>query len=218
MNEVEGVIKYQLEHHYGPLPPHIDISLINAWRTILFKLALIGQTPTRYQGLGYGNISQRLQPGNVRFLISGTQTGHFEQLGPEQFAIVDCADPAENLIHSSGPCKPSSEALTHASVYLHHPNAQAVIHVHCPELWRNTHILNIPYIHADIPYGSIKMAKAVETLLTSNRLDKIPIFSMLGHEDGIVSFGNTLEEAAIVLLSLVAKALVIEQTRDSLIK
>lgn len=216
MNEAEGVIKYLLEHDYGPLPPHIDISSINAWRTILFKLTLIGQTPSRYQGLGYGNISRRLEPGNTRFLISGTQTGQFEQLSPEQFAIVDFAAPDENVIHSSGPCKPSSEALTHASVYLHHPNTQAVIHVHCPELWHNTHALNIPHTHADIPYGSIKMAKAVETLLATNQFDNKPIFSMLGHEDGIVCFGNTLEEAAIVLLSQFAKALAIEQTSDSI--
>ncbi len=216
MNEAEGVIKYQLEHEYGPLPTKADIRQINAWRAVLFRLKLIGQTPDKYQGLGYGNISQRLWPNPLSFLITGTQTGHFEHLGPEQFAIVDFANPSENVIHSSGPCKPSSEALTHASVYLHNAKAQAIIHVHCPEIWRNTHALNIPHTDADVPYGSIKMAEAVQNLFASNRLDETAAFSMLGHEDGVVSFGNTLKDAAIVLLSLLAQALAIEQTGKAL--
>ena len=212
MNERDGVIKYRLEHRHCTLAINTNIGQINAWRTVLFKLKLIGQSPEKYQGLGYGNISQRLKPKAMRFLISGTQTAHLDFLSTEHFAIVDWASPIDNTIHSSGPCKPSSEALTHASVYLHSPTTQAVIHVHCPEIWRNTHKLHLPYTHADIAYGTVEMAEAVEKLFTSKQFNKTPIFSMLGHEDGIVAFGNTLENAAITLLTQFANAIAIEQT------
>lgn len=215
MNDQEGVIKYRLQHHYGNLPITTDINPINAWRSLLYKLKLIGQSPEKYQGLGYGNISLRMQPDRRAFLISGTQTGHLPCLKAEHFAIVETASPIENSIHSIGPCKPSSEALTHASVYQHAPKAQAVIHVHCPEIWHNTAKLQLPYTAAQIAYGTVEMANAVERLFTSGQLKYMPIFCMLGHEDGIVSFGESLQSAAITLLAQLANALAIEQSIDA---
>jgi hypothetical protein len=79
--EQEGVIKFQL--HYTPtavLPLPVDelntaVSALNAWRTLCLRLGVIGQNPTRYEGYGFGNISQR-RGSTGNFLISGTQTGH----------------------------------------------------------------------------------------------------------------------------------------------
>lgn len=215
MNEREGVIKYRLEHHPCDLANETGIREINAWRGLLFKLGLIGQSPEKYQGLGYGNISQRLMPGEQAFLITGTQTGHLKQLEPAHFAVVETASPPDNTIISSGPCEPSSEALTHASVYLHEPDAQAVIHVHCPEIWRNSLALCLPHTRADIAYGSVEMALAVKKLFASGKLKDTPIFCMLGHEDGVVAFGASLREAAVTLLTLLASALAIEQSIGS---
>ncbi|MGY6276916.1 class II aldolase/adducin family protein [Methylomonas sp. MgM2] len=212
MNRQEGVIKYRLKHQYCILPIDFEIKSINAWRTILFKLRLIGQTPEKYQGLGYGNLSLRLKPNEMPFLISGTQTSHLDCLSMHDFAIVDSASPTENVIHSRGKSKPSSEALTHASVYLHNPNANAVIHVHCPEIWRNAVKLRLPHTDADVAYGTVEMAEAVENLLTSEHLAKTPVFAMLGHEDGIVAFGDNPASAAIALLTEFANAIAIEQT------
>lgn len=212
MSEKEGVIKYRLLHEPGSLPKTVDIRLLNAWRSLLFKLGLIGQCPKRYHGLGYGNISQRLNPKQPAFLISGTQTGHLPLLGPEHFAIVQTASPRENTILSNGPCQPSSEALTHAGVYLHRPECQAVIHVHCPEIWRQTMALKLPHTAADIAYGSVQMADAVACMFDAGDLDRLPLFSMLGHEDGIVAFGDSLAAAASTLLEQLAIALAIEQT------
>lgn len=212
MNEQEGVIKYRLQHRHSNLASSTDTGPINAWRTLLFRLKLIGQTPEKYQGLGYGNISQRVRAGDTPFLISGTQTGHLDYLKSEHFAIVEKASPLHNAIYSTGPCKPSSEALTHASVYIHAPHAQAVIHVHCPEIWHNTLKLQLPHTAADIAYGTVEMARAVEHLFISGQLDSMPIFCMLGHEDGVVSFGETLESAAISLLTQYAYALALEQS------
>lgn len=211
-SELEGVIKYDLKHQMCELPPALDISQINAWRSLLFRLDLIGQSREKYNGLGYGNISQRLPYGTPGFLISGSQTGHLPQLSPQHFAMVETASPLQNSIISSGPCQPSSEALTHASVYLHDKRAKAVIHVHSPELWRNTKTLNLPFTGVEVAYGSVEMAEAVAQLFASGELNKLPLFSMLGHEDGIVAFGDSMTSAAITLITQFAKALAIEQT------
>lgn len=215
LSEREGVIKYRLEHKQNPLSPAIDIGPINGWRSLFFRLGIIGQKPEKYHGLGYGNISQRLAPGQNSFLISGTQTGHLAYLAPEHFAIVETASAKHNTIRSSGPSRPSSEALTHAGIYELAPSAQAVIHVHCPEIWRHTRPLGLPYTAADIAYGSIEMAEAVERLFGSGQLGRFPIFSMLGHEDGIVAFGDSLADAAQILLAQLAHALAIEQSPNA---
>ena len=214
MHEPEGVIKYQLKHSSQALPQSIDIAPIIGWRSLLFDLNLIGQCQEKYGGLGYGNISQRLRPDANEFLISGTQTGHLRHLNSHHFAIIAAASPQHNTISSKGPSQPSSEALTHASVYLHAMEAHAVIHVHSPVLWLHTAKLNLPYISPDIAYGSVEMAAAVAELFASGQLSKLPIFSMLGHEDGIVAFGENLAAAAMTLLTQLAKALAIEQTEQ----
>lgn len=215
MSDREGVIKYSLEHQQSPLPESIDIRPINAWRSLLFRLGLIGQHPDRYHGLGYGNISERLTTNRHGFLITGTQTGHLASLDRAHFAMVESASAKHNSICSSGPSMPSSEALTHASVYSMLPSAQCVIHVHCPEIWRNTLALQLPHTGADIPYGSLEMAETVEQLFDSGQLNGRPIFSMLGHEDGIVAFADSLSRTAQIILEELANALTIEQNRPA---
>ncbi len=171
MAEQEGVIKYQLRHSDGALPAAIDTRQLNGWRSLLYKLDLIGQRADKYGGLGYGNISRRLTPGQPEFLITGTQTGHLATLQTQHFAVVESAEPLLNQLQSHGPSRPSSEALTHASVYRHQATANAVIHVHCPQLWRNTETLQLPSIDAEIAYGTVAMANAVEKLLKSIIID-----------------------------------------------
>lgn len=151
MKEQEGVIKYQLEHTQVPINETFSLSEINAWRTVIFRLGLIGQDPERYDNLGFGNISQRLNPQSSQFIISGSQTGHIEQLRPEHYCMVVKADPRKNRIESRGLYKPSSESITHASIYAQDSNIQAVIHGHSPEIWNHTAALNLPHISADIP-------------------------------------------------------------------
>ena len=211
MKEQEGVIKYQLEHTQTPIKHNFSLCEINAWRTIMFRLGLIGQDTERYDNLGFGNISQRLDPQSSQFVISGSQTGHIEHLSPDHYCLVVEADPRKNRIQSCGLIKPSSESLTHAGIYAQDSCIQAVIHVHSPEIWNNTATLNLPHISADIPYGSVEMATAVEQLFQSGKLQQISLFTMLGHEDGVVSFGKNIQQAAWELIRCLALAIGIEQ-------
>jgi ribulose-5-phosphate 4-epimerase/fuculose-1-phosphate aldolase len=215
MKEHEGVIKYQLNHTQQPISQSIPYTEINAWRTIAVRLDLIGQDPERYDNIGFGNISQRIDPHSAQFIISGTQTGHIEQLRPEHYCLVVKAEPKQNRLQSCGLCKPSSESLTHASVYAQDNVIQAVIHAHSPEIWKHTVALNLPHTTADIPYGTVEMATAVEQLFQSGSLAEISLFTMLGHEDGVVAFGRNMEEAAWKLINCLALAIGIEHQGDN---
>lgn len=211
MSETEGVIKYQLHHRQQPLDSNISLADLNAWRTVMFKLNLIGQNPCRYDGYGFGNISQRLKTDDLQFIISGTQTGHLKVLHRENYCRVMQASPQTNSIVSSGETKPSSEALTHASVYLQNSQIQAVIHVHCPEIWQHTQQLKLAHTAANIPYGTPEMAEAVTELFKLEHWQQTAVFTMLGHEDGVVAFGSSLKEAACALITEFSLALAIEQ-------
>jgi ribulose-5-phosphate 4-epimerase/fuculose-1-phosphate aldolase len=210
MNSQEGVIKYQLKHSQKPISDKFSFTEINAWRTVIFRLGLIGQIPGKYDNCGFGNISQRLAAHSDQFIISGTQTGHIEYLAAEQYCLVVKAEPVANRIHSCGLCQPSSESLTHASVYAQEPEIQAVIHVHSPEIWLHTAVLDLPHTAADIAYGTVAMAAAVEQLFQSGRLKQCALFTLLGHEDGVISFGKNLQEAAWLLIRHLALAIGIE--------
>jgi ribulose-5-phosphate 4-epimerase/fuculose-1-phosphate aldolase len=207
MSETEGVIKYQLHHTHSPLPAQIALAELNAWRTMMFKLNLIGQNPQRYQGYGFGNISQRLNSENLQFAISGTQTGHLSVLSRHDYSLVTQAIPQHNTLFSSGETQPSSEALTHASVYLQNPDIQAVIHVHCPEIWQQTQALNLAHTAADVAYGTPEMAAAVTQLFKSKNWQQSAVFTLLGHEDGVIAFGTSLSQAAYALITELAKAI-----------
>lgn len=214
MNDQEGVIKYQLEHVHKSINIPFGFNELSAWRAIIYRLGLIGQVEHRYDNLGFGNISQRLNAHSQQFIISGTQTGHLEYLQAEHYALVERAEPHDNYLKSSGLFKPSSESLTHASIYTLNSKVQSVIHVHSPEIWRNTMALNVPHISAKIPYGTVDMAVAVEHLFQTGHLDNIALFTMLGHEDGVVAFGGNLQEAAEELIKYLALAICFELPKN----
>ena len=206
-NEQEGVVKYRLAHKNQPLAADIDLCGLNAWRSVLYRLQLIGQITERYAGLGFGNISRRLVPDSPAFVITGTQTGHLPSLSTHDFALIECASPSDNFIQSRGLSQPSSEALTHACVYQQQRSIQAVIHVHCPEIWQLSHALGLACTAADVPYGTPEMADAVAGLFGCGQLQTRGLFSMLGHEDGIVAFAATLAEAANLVIEQLAIAI-----------
>lgn len=211
MHESEGVIKYQLHFETAELPSFVFLAEINAWRTIFLKLALIGQDDDRYEGLGFGNISRRIAPGSPEFIITGTQTGHLQSLESGDYARVTEAHAETNTLFAQGETKPSSEALTHAGLYQLHPGINAVIHVHSPDIWRNTQALHLPHTPPHIAYGTPEMADAVARLYVCENWQKTGFFSLLGHEDGVIAFGSTLAEAATQMIEVLARALSIAE-------
>jgi len=210
----EGVIKFSSTHRDGPLPAHRfgeSVARLTAWREILARLELVGQDAGRYEGAGYGNVSARIGPfpgsrGQRAFLITGTQTGGAVCVGAEQYCVVDRYDIGRNRVESWGPVKPSSESMTHGAIYDLGPHIRCVLHVHSPVLWAAAADLKLPTTAADVPYGTQAMAREVERLYRETTLLDRRIFAMAGHEDGIVVFGRTAEEAGQALLSQLAAA------------
>ncbi|MEZ4437739.1 MAG: class II aldolase/adducin family protein [Polyangiaceae bacterium] len=210
----EGVIKFEAEHRQERLEPgrYGDLACrLAGWREVLAKLQLVGQDPARYGGAGYGNVSARVGPrgmprGKRSMLISGTQTGGVPRLGLSHLCLVEAYDYARNRVVSRGALRPSSETMTHGAIYDLSPAIAFVFHAHCPELWQHAAALRLPTTDPRIAYGTPEMAREVQRLYHGTTLSAVRILAMGGHEDGIIVFGETAEEAGAVLVRQLARA------------
>lgn len=214
----EGIIKYQCDFTLAPALPVEQISELNAWRKLMVITGLIGQDPNRYGGYGYGNISCRMdtkERANRRhpFVITGSQTGGKRDLRTEDYVVVTACYAAENRLEAEGPIQPSSESLTHGAVYALDSHILWVVHAHSPEIWHNAEALGVP-MTANVPYGSPEMAEEVGRLYRESDMPQKRIFGMLGHEDGIVTFGNTAEEAGFTMLQYLVRALQLNERKN----
>ncbi len=209
--ETEGVIKFDLCYRVAEPVTLAELGELNAWRCRLWQLRLIGQDPARYDGYGFGNVSQRhgshaAARGKRAFLISGTQTGALPELGVRHYTLVESYDASVNRVVAQGPVKPSSESLTHGILYDLDTRIQAVLHVHSPDIWEAAGALGVPVTGASVTYGTPAMAAEVQRLFRETDVLWQRIFSMGGHEDGIVAFGQTVAVAGETLLAALAQA------------
>jgi ribulose-5-phosphate 4-epimerase/fuculose-1-phosphate aldolase len=194
----EGYVKYSSDWRRGPAPDAAAVRLLDTWRRRLHAAGLIGHYSE--PGIGYGNISIRApRPGE--FIISGTQTGHLTETGPEHYARVTAADIAGNRIVCVGLVQASSEALTHAAIYRLSERINAVVHVHSRRLWERERG-RLPTTAADAPYGTPDMAREFERLWQESEFRSRGIAVMAGHDEGLVSIGATLAEASERMLGL----------------
>lgn len=206
MTSSEGIITFRLTFRKAPPMADADVREINAWRTRLRDAQLLGQDPSRYDGYGFGNISRRLGPHGLPpyrrpFVITGSQTGGIELLSGAHYASVRACHADQNLIIAEGPIHPSSESLTHGTLYAIDDALRWIMHVHAPNLWRHADTLELPVTHPSVPYGSPEMSQEVVRLFTDTDVRERHLFSMGGHEDGLVAFGQTATEAGAALFA-----------------
>ena len=221
----EGVTKFSAVHETRALPARRygkACAELVAWRGILARLELVGQDPARYGGAGYGNVSCRVppypgRPGARPFLISGTQTGGNPCMSLAEHAVVTRYDIAGNSVVSEGLSRPSSESMTHGAIYDLGGQIRWVLHAHCPPLWRRAQSLRIPCTPEGVDYGTVEMALCVKRLWRSSPLPELRIFAMLGHDDGIVTFGRTASEAGEVLVTALARAYTLDCEADGVL-
>jgi ribulose-5-phosphate 4-epimerase/fuculose-1-phosphate aldolase len=207
----EGVIRFDLQFTAGAPLAFETIRSLNAWRRILWQLELIGRDLQRYSGDAYGNVSQRLAPleapvGARRFVISGTQTGGLAKLTASGYSIVSHYEPEANCVVATGPVKPSSESLTHAMLYDLDAGIHAVLHVHSPDIWGQSGALGLASSAATVSYGTPAMAQEVARLFRETGVREQGIFSMGGHQDGIIAFGDSPDQAGRRLLEVLVKS------------
>lgn len=206
----EGYIKYQCNWIDASSISKEEIRELNRWREKLYQLNLIGQYDN---GIGFGNLSIRDDANTVlyatssctqhtrstHFIISGTSTGSIAHLTEKHYTRVIDFNWEKNSVTCVGPIKASSEALTHAAVYIANPQVNAVIHVHHRQLWQQL-IDRVGTTKKNCAYGTPEMAQEIIRLCQEDRVKKQKIIVMSGHEEGIITFGNSLDEAGNILL------------------
>lgn len=187
----EGIVKFSCE--LGPAQD-IDLSIINELnisRTRLLDAGLIGVDD---QGIGFGNISVRLNDAGD-FIISASQTGQHRILKPKYFVVVKKCFFKDFKTQAAGRFMPSSESLTHGAIYKSDKRVGAVIHIHSQKLWQfllKNKFLATP---AQAQYGSVELALAITKLFGETEIFKQKIFAITGHASGVVAFGENLAEA-----------------------
>ena len=199
---IDGVIKYNIE--FTPSKPlkTAQFEAIERLRKRLFSLKLIGVE----NGIGYGNISQKIDKHS--FVITGTQTGHLKDLNANHYSLIEEYNDKEFYLKSSGAIKPSSEALTHGTIYNLDENIKAVIHIHSKSIWRFM-LESSRYLKTkDVEYGSIEMIEEVNRIFSTTPPLDNPKFVMTGHEDGVIIFGESLKEAELNLFNILSSFLI----------
>lgn len=167
----------------------------------MIALGLVGQDTERYGGLGFGNLSSRIGTG---FIVTASQTGHLPDLSSGDFSEIVEWNIDRNFVYARGESKPSSESLTHAAVYQVSDRARSVIHVHSPLIWSNGDKLGIPSTDWRSAYGTPEMAEEVMQIVGNNVPNGVLV--MKGHEDGVLSWGDSLAVAGSRLLHLLSEA------------
>ncbi len=186
MKKDEGYIKFRYDWIPATLP-ETDLSDIIYWRQKLFQSHLIGAYPN---GIGFGNISIRYL--DNQFIISASATGNKSQLDASDFALVDEFDIDKNWLSCIGNSPASSESLSHAAIYSILPKVNAVVHIHHLGLWKKQ--LNVlPTSDPQAKFGSPEMAYSLKELIENKKEEKGTII-MGGHEEGILFYGNSLQE------------------------
>ncbi|MBI4016367.1 MAG: class II aldolase/adducin family protein [Candidatus Aenigmarchaeota archaeon] len=175
------------------------------WRSVFYRNGLIGRNSQLYGGAAYGNLSQRLSPYDCpvnkrRFLISGSQTSGLEVVASEHFSVVVECYPDRNFVVAEGPVAPSSESMTHGVLYDIDNSLRFVFHAHCPHIWHMAELFGIPATSPAVEYGTVEMTREVFRLFSETDVFDKRIFCMGGHQDGVVTFGRTAEEAGFAML------------------
>lgn len=190
----EGYIKFNCNWIKAAPCSSLKIEEINSWRDRLYNYGLIGAYAN---GIGFGNISIRSD--NNTFIITGSATGILEKLNENHYVKVNEYDFSQNSLTCMGPIKASSESLTHAVIYESSPETQAVIHIHNLNMWEK-YIHKEPTTRSNVSYGTPEMAHEIKRLFKETDVALKKFIVMAGHEEGIIVFGSSLDEAGKVLI------------------
>lgn len=190
----EGYIKFNCHWKKETIFQEREVTALNHWRQKLYELNLVGAYDN---GIGFGNVSQRYHKN--QFIISGSTTGNLAQINVTHYALVQDFDIEKNKVLCAGLTKASSESMSHAVIYQTLPDVQAVFHIHHMKMWKK-YLHQLPTTSKSAAYGTPEMAFEIQRLIKESDVCIPKIFMMAGHEEGIIAFGNTLDEAGEVIL------------------
>lgn len=191
----DGVIKFSYKLNFGKKIPEKDFLEIEKWRVIFFRMNFIGEYPE--EKIGFGNLSKRMTSPVDSFVITGTQTGAMANLKPEHYCHVIESNLEKNSVVAKGTIAPSSESLTHYAIYKNNPHINYIFHIHHQIFWEKLIQNGADATPEHISYGTLEMAEETSKIIGNKEAG---IFVMKGHQDGIVSYASTAEEAGKILL------------------
>jgi len=147
----------------------------------------LGRDPARYDGLAYGNLSERAgAAADDGFWVTASQRIDQPTLDDSELVLVAAVD--EGAVTAFGRRPPSSETLTHAAVHAHAPAGPlAVLHGHAPALWAAHEHLAWMTTPAHAANGTWAIADAVAECVRAAPAGGA--LAMLGHHDGILIWG-----------------------------
>lgn len=194
----EGYIKFNCHFYRVRIDIHeVLFDSLNYWRNFLREKGWIGSYP---DGIGFGNISVRI-PGSDKFYITGSATGNIVNLETKHYALVEKCDPSSNEIWCRGLIKASAESMSHYMIYKSIPEAVGVVHIHNRSLWEQ-YLDLIPTTSKEVSYGTPEMAYELERILKLPEMKNKRVVVMGGHEEGIISYGFSIEEAVNEMINL----------------
>ncbi len=190
----EGYIKFNPQWIKEPITVANELlAEINKIRSSLKAKGYLGVLPN---GIGFGNISIRDGNSN-RFIITGSSTGGIMVLENSHLALVESTSIENNSLVCRGLSAASSESMSHAIIYKTLSSANAVIHIHDSNLWKNN--LNLlPTTDPKVEYGTPEMAFSIQQLIRETKMEQ-GVLVMGGHENGLIVFGSNLEESLFLL-------------------
>ena len=188
-------VKFTFQCARADITPFDALAELNAYRRKLLEQRLMGVDSN---GVGFGNVSVR-DGVSKNFYITGSATGGLPELTSTDCVRVVAYDFARNWLRYEGAAIPSSESLTHAAIYESDPSTSAIIHCHDLGLWA-TLLDRVPATSKAVAYGTPEMAYEIMRLFKVSNVRSEKILVMAGHEGGIVTFGEDLEDAFDVLM------------------
>ncbi len=194
-------VKFTYHCVRGDITPFDQLAELNAYRRKLLEQRLMGLDSN---GVGFGNLSVR-DGVSKNFYITGSATGGLPELTPMDCVQVVEYEFARNWLRYEGAAIPSSESLTHAAIYESDSSTSAVIHCHDSGLWA-TLLDRAPTTSKCVAYGTPEMAYEIMRLFKESDVRSEKILVMAGHEGGIVTFGEDLQDAFDVLMRVRAES------------
>jgi ribulose-5-phosphate 4-epimerase/fuculose-1-phosphate aldolase len=191
---VSKYVKFTHERAHGQIAPFDQLAELNECRRKLRELRLIGVDSN---GIGFGNLSVRAGA-TSNFYITGSATAGLAELTFEDCVCVVAYDFQRNWVCYEGGAIPSSESLTHAAIYQADKTTGAVIHCHDCALWAKL-LGRVPTTAQAAAYGTPEMACEIIRLFDVADVRTRKILVMAGHDGGIVTFGQTFEDAFDIL-------------------
>ena len=183
--EIHGGVKFRTEFLSAAAPSDRRLGELKAWCSDFHKRNFAPP----YGEFSQGNLSFRIRPGEMAFIISGSQVGWKDRLADDRFVTVHGCDMEKGIVSASGTRDPSSESMLHFAIYRARNDVQAVFHGHSPEILRCVdRPPDIPETREKHSYGSIELAQSVIEVLGDADF-------VIMKRHGFISLGKTMEEA-----------------------